>query len=417
MATIAAELRPARLALLVAFIACVRPELEAPAPATDSAARAAEPLVRVGLATAAPQVTLGGDAALRVLAADGGTAARIGAGEQRVAVPATGGITLRGLPLRAMPRLILAADGDATVRVNGRDYRGRVELLRSREGITVVSQLPMERYLESVVSSEMGRRAPEELSALKAQAVVARTYAVRNLGRWAADGFDLQAGEADQVYGGAGAESELGRQAVAETRGEIVTWQGAPIEAFFHSTCGGRTAQGREVFRGADRPYLRSVSDVADDGRAWCAASPRFRWQEEWDATSLREALRRSLPSQGVTAAAAADVRDLRVARRTASGRIGVLEIVLRGRTVAVDAPQVRQVLRTVAGDPLRSSAADLAVERGGGRVTRLVATGSGAGHGVGFCQWGAIGRARAGQGYRAILAAYYPGTALARRY
>ncbi|MGE5231702.1 MAG: stage II sporulation protein SpoIID, partial [Deltaproteobacteria bacterium] len=79
--------------------------------------------------------------------------------------------------------------------------------------------------------------------------------------------------------------------------------------------------------------------------------------------------------------------------------------------------PQVRQVLRSTSGDILRSTAFDLTLSRAGPRVTRLVAEGRGNGHGVGFCQWGAVGRARAGQDYRQILGAYFPGTDLERLY
>ena len=82
-----------------------------------------------------------------------------------------------------------------------------------------------------------------------------------------------------------------------------------------------------------------------------------------------------------------------------------------------MDGPNVRQVLRSTSGDILRSNAFTLTVTRGGSRVTRLVADGADAGHGVGFCQWGAVGRARTGQKHEQILAAYYPGTVLERLY
>ena len=82
-----------------------------------------------------------------------------------------------------------------------------------------------------------------------------------------------------------------------------------------------------------------------------------------------------------------------------------------------MDGPQVRQVLRTGTGDILRSNAFTLNASYAGRRISRLVAEGGGNGHGVGFCQWGAVGRARAGQDYGRILGAYYPGTELQRLY
>jgi stage II sporulation protein D len=111
------------------------------------------------------------------------------------------------------------------------------------------------------------------------------------------------------------------------------------------------------------------------------------------------------------------EVRDVRVSYRTPSGRVGLLTIALRRGDVQVEEPSVRQVLRPVSGELLRSNTFTLTVSGAGQRVTRLTADGAGAGHGVGFCQWGAVGRSRAGQDYERILAAYYPGASLERLY
>jgi stage II sporulation protein D len=268
----------------------------------------------------------------------------------------------------------------------------------------------------------MGRRSTTEQEALRAQAIVSRTFAIRNLRRWQALGFDAYATVADQVYGGASTETPEGRAAVEATRGQILTYGGEPIDAFFYSTCGGRTADGTEVFRAANRPYLRSVPDIDPSGVAYCSISPRFRWHEEWTGEALRGTLQRTLAAlpPGTVGPAAADVsevRDVRVSYRTPSGRVGQLAIGLRLGDVLVDGPNVRQVLRPVSGELLRSNTFTLIVSGAGRRVTRLVADGSGAGHGVGFCQWGAVGRSRAGQQHAQILAAYYPGAVLERLY
>jgi stage II sporulation protein D len=111
-------------------------------------------------------------------------------------------------------------------------------------------------------------------------------------------------------------------------------------------------------------------------------------------------------------------VTDVRITRRSGSGRVDQLSIVLGGTEVTVDGhARVRQVLRTANGQLLRSTAFSLIATGAGQNVTNLVVDGAGAGHGVGLCQWGAVGRARAGQGYQQILAAYFPGTRLERRY
>jgi stage II sporulation protein D len=313
---------------------------------------------------------------------------------------------------------LASSNPSATLRVNGRSYRGLLDILRDSTGLTVVNRIGMEAYLLGVVSAEMGRRNVAEQSALEAQAVVSRTYALRNLGRWKARGFDLTASVFDQVYGGAGAETPEGRAAVRQTRGQIVTYEGAPIEAFFYSTCGGRTAGGYEVFRGASRPYLRSIADRAENGSDYCSISPRYRWHEEWTDASLRATLERNLPPvAGVNRKDVRQVRDIRVARRTSSGRVDQLAIALGGPEIRVNGLAIRQVLRPLSGDLLRSNAFTLSATGAGQRVTHLTADGMGAGHGVGLCQWGAVGRARAGQGYEQILAAYFPGTRVMRRY
>lgn len=419
MAITAVERRTlAWAAVTAAALGCANP----PAPVVPAAPATGEPSVQVGLMVGAAAVALGGDARLSVTQPDGSPVLDIPAGEVWRATPASGGIALAtggGVAAGTLAQArVVPADSGVPVRVNGRPYRGTLILLRDRTGLTVVNQVALEPYLAGVISGEMGRRDPSEREALRAQAVVSRTYAMRNLGRWRSDGFDLQPTVADQVYGGVWGETPEARDAVAATAGQILTWGGQPIDAFFFSTCGGRTADGTEVFRGADRPYLRSVPDLDANGTAYCSISPRFRWREEWSGDALLAVLRRSLPAVlGVPASWVSAVRDVRVASRTGSGRVGRLAIALADRDVDVDGPQVRQVLRSTSGDILRSNAFDLTVSGAGRRVTRLVAEGSGNGHGVGFCQWGAVGRARAGQDYRQILGAYYPGTELERLY
>jgi stage II sporulation protein D len=313
---------------------------------------------------------------------------------------------------------IIANDLAGTVRVNDRTYRGIVEIVRDTAGLTLVNRVPLESYLLGVVSAEMGRRNLAEFEALKAQAVVSRTYALRNMGRRAALGFDLHAGVADQVYAGSGSETPEGLDAVRSTRGMTLTQGGAPIDAFYYSTCGGQTADGVEAFSAASRPYLRSFPDVDENGEAYCRMSPRYRWREEWSGSSLRTTLSRTLPAVAkVPAGEVREVRDVWVAQRTGSGRVGRLAITLRSNQVMVNGPSVRQVLRPASGDLLRSAAFTLTATGAGREITHLVAEGRGAGHGVGLCQWGAVGRSRAGHDFRRILAAYYPGAVLQRLY
>jgi stage II sporulation protein D len=442
LATTAAERRLLLAAALVvaaglASLASCAPEVppEQPAPEQPHApplpvgdprperpAGPAEPQLRIGLAVGSVSATIGGDDELVVTDPSGSRIAGIAVGEQWRVVPSGRGVGLQP-PGRPGPEssemvAVLATDPGALVRVNGRAYRGVVEIVRDTAGLTVVNRVLLESYLTGVVSAEMGRRNQAEFEALKAQAVVSRTYALRNLNRRKALGFDLHAGVADQVYAGSGSETPEGREAVALTRGQVLTYGEAPIDAFYYSTCGGRTADGTEAFRAASRPYLRSFADVDEHGEAYCRISPRYHWREEWSGDALRGTLRRTLPATlGAKASRADEVRDVWVAERTASGRVGRLGITLGSEHVMVDGPQVRQVLRPASGDLLRSATFTLSAARAGRAITRLVADGQGAGHGVGMCQWGAVGRSRAGQDYQSILAAYYPGATLQRLY
>jgi stage II sporulation protein D len=326
-----------------------------------------------------------------------------------------------GAPGRYERLLLMSPDPGGVVAINGRRYRGTIELLARNGGVTAVNRLGVEDYLQGVVSGEMGRRSSSEVAALAAQAVVSRTYALRNRGRFASQGFDLEAGVSDQVYGGVDAESPEGGAAVRATTGLILTYRGQPAAAFFHSTCGFATATPGEAFRGvADLPYLRSVSDRrpgTGDGY-YCDISPRFRWSVEWDRATLLDILRRTVSRQlGVSAETVDDIRDVRVARTGPSGRASELRIKVGQGEIPVYAPDIRTVFATPEGRALGSTAVQLHAEYQGDRLVRLTVGGAGWGHGVGMCQWGAVGRARAGQDARQILAAYFPGAQIERWY
>lgn len=305
------------------------------------------------------------------------------------------------------------------VNANGRRYRGRVTVFRDTQGLTAVNHIALEDYVAGVVGREIGARAPGEQQAVLVQAVISRTYAVAHRGRWESLGFDAFADVRDQVYLGVGAETAQVWDAVHATTGEVVRYRGATIEAFFHSTCGSSTAAVEEAFRFAQpRPYLRAVSDAKPGGGAYCDPSPRFRWREEWDAAGLRAILTRTLPSVMPSGGDGLQrITDAEVTRTTRSGRVAELRIAFERGDARIAGSDVRRILRPSADRELLSTAFQLHVTRENGTLTRLVASGAGAGHGVGLCQWGAIGRARAGKSYRDILTTYYPGTTVERLY
>jgi stage II sporulation protein D len=142
------------------------------------------------------------------------------------------------------------------VKLNGKAYRGKIEVfVNSRGSLTVVNVVPLEEYLLGVVPSELGL---PQLEAQKAQAVAARTYAVANIGTFGKQGFDMVPTVSSQVYKGVSIETAMGTQAVRSTRGLVATYNGKPINAYYTSTCGGRTEDGGNIFDKGE-PYLKGV--------------------------------------------------------------------------------------------------------------------------------------------------------------
>lgn len=314
------------------------------------------------------------------------------------------------------PLLVRSADG-GTLTLRGQTYRGELRVQQAPAGgLTVVNRLDMETYLQGVVPREIGRFDLDIFEAIKAQAVAARTYAYTYLGRRAQQGFDVYATVEDQVYGGAGAENETVNRAVRETSGEILLYNGRPITAFYHSTCAGHTAAIDEVWNNAPVPYLVAVRDVDPAGQAYDRSSSRFSWTERWTHGELVGILNRTL-ADSLRGRRIGRIQDMRVVQRTPSGRIRSLRLETDAGSFTLGKDRIRWILTPNRGGLLNSSKFDVALTRSGGRVTEIAANGGGWGHGIGMCQVGAMGRARAGQDYRTILGTYYPGTVIQQLY
>lgn len=157
-------------------------------------------------------------------------------------------------------RLVAVAPPGALVKVQGRSYRGVVEVRLTPYGeVLAINEVGVEDYLRGVVPEELGPNLYPEIEALKAQAVAARTYTYGNLGQFAEDGYDLCDTPRCQVYRGAGSEHPLSDRAIRETEGQILVFDGAPVNALFTSTCGGHTEDVELVFPEWNYPYLRGV--------------------------------------------------------------------------------------------------------------------------------------------------------------
>src|SRR5215471_2421925 len=167
---------------------------------------------------------------------------------------------------RSSAPLVFASSDEknSPVRFNEKPYRGKIEVFPNTHGsVTVVNVIGLEDYVRGVVPNELSYPA---LEALKAQAIAARTYAVKNRGQFAAEGFDLLPTTRSQVYRGLSSETSLTSQAVELTRGVIATYNGEPINALYTSTCGGRTEDAENIFNEAI-PYLRG-RECAVEGKS-----------------------------------------------------------------------------------------------------------------------------------------------------
>lgn len=322
--------------------------------------------------------------------------------------PGAAGAALKG-PLR-----ITAPGG---LRWEGGVFQGPFRLASNAYGgWTLIEEVPLERYLLGVVPHEIGAGSPP--AALAAQAVLARTWSLRNKHRYATDGYHLCADTQCQVYADPRQAGAAVRSAIQATRGQVLTWQGEPIHAVYHATNGGMAAGFEEVWSGSPLPYLQAAPDgppafnarfavplassslpalLANGGSAYGAYHPRFRWQRLLTTAQVQQALTTARLPVGTPL-------KLSVLERGPSGRVMAL---------AIEGSEGRQVLRRDAirrtFRQLPSTLFELRAEGAG----RWRFNGGGFGHGAGLSQAGAIDLAGRGWTLPQLLSRYYPGTQL----
>ncbi|MEA2063197.1 MAG: SpoIID/LytB domain-containing protein [Gemmatimonadota bacterium] len=369
-----------------------------------------------------------------------------GGDENQTAVVARNGrflsVSGRGRYLRL--RLAPAGRG-ALVVVNGRRYRGTVHF-RADDGscITVVNEVELEDYLYGVIKEEMYITSPPE--ALKAQAVMSRTYALKNRGRHGKAGYDICATTHCQVYGGVESEDPRAKRAVDHTRGYVLMYQGDLIKAFCTSVCGGHTSANHLVWNGKAIPYLGGVRCP------YCHDSPHFVWEVTFTGEELAGCLRGAgFELDRVDALEPVEV--------TSSGRIRTLRIhhpegqfIVGGNAfrLAVDPRAIKSTRFTVTsiqecdyGGKIEELLEQMQQKKTGQSSDRTVRDiiglirarrgdessetfpekppsveareyflfqGKGYGHGVGLCQWGARNMGKRGDCFQKILKHYYPG-------
>ena len=411
-------------------------------PLGQSVAAAAGDLVRVGLITGQAEVRLGGlgrallgDASGNVLGWLEAELTLTAGPDGQIVVPGVGSFP-GPLTIRPEP-----SSPSGSVVVAGHPYRGEIQVLVRDGLLTVVNSLPLEDYLLGVVPREMPADFP--LEALRAQAVAARTYAlyVRADGSYAALGYDLVPTTACQVYGGLEAERETTTLAVRSTAGEVITYEGRYIGAFFHSTSGGFT-ESVEFVWGFACPYLKGVPDVDQ-------ASPHHTWSLSLTQAELTAKLEAAgygvgevlglegVPPQGPGGRYLEQLVDGRTgqARLRSEKLRAILGLRSTRFEVRGEKPKVESVPRRLGLGAVSVVGADGRATSSAAQVSALGATqlatavladswavapalvpatfvfdGHGWGHGVGLSQWGARGLALEGKTYRDILTYYYTG-------
>ena len=290
-------------------------------------------------------------------------------------------------------RAFIKPQGEGEVSVDGNRYKGAIELVKEKNGcITVINELFLEEYVMGVLAGEIPGSWPME--ALKAQAIAARTFALykQDEAKKKNQTYDIENSALAQMYIGSRLVNQNIRQAVMETRGEILTYRDEPIMAVFHSNCGGETTSAVDVWS-QDKPYLRPVScDFGNHG-------PHYLWKEIIKVSDIVRKLRAAnIPIY--------DIVQISSIERDESHRVRVLSL--------MDGDGVKKQIKgavfrmAVGPDLIRSTRFEAQLQG-----DKIEFTGLGWGHGVGLCQEGANGMAKAGYGAFDILRHYYYGVIL----
>ena len=336
---------------------------------------------------------------------------------------------------------------EGNIKINGKEYRGSVLLTNvTGSSMNVLNLISLEEYLYGVVPNEVPAKWHEE--ALKTQAVCARGFAVSNFNKHASLGFNVCATTNCQVYGGVSNEHEATTKAVDDTRGQVVFYEGEPIESLFYSSSGGHTANAKNVW-GSSISYLSGVPDPYEP-----EDSPRH----SWSATLTLEEIEDALAARNINVGAVTELVCLNdetgrayeltikgtegthtltktstnspfVSHGVISQKFTVIPITTGGKQLyAVSSKGTKSIggYSVIYGNG-KTKTIDSAFYMqtpygpepyvGGGDITGYTFSGGGWGHGVGMSQYGSMGMANAGFTYEEILAHYYPGTELGELY
>jgi stage II sporulation protein D len=365
------------LQFLIIFILCLTQIWLLPGSANALESVASQELIRVAILKGADTVKLDGD----VLSATDDS------GKVTTLEPSSVFRSERGMVQfgTRYSRTVRVASSEI-VRVNGKSYRGLVELSNQNGKLLVVNELPLEHYLVGVITSEISSTWPME--AIKTQAVIARTYAVAKRKERSKAYYHLESTVMDQAYDGNGQEDSRASRGVHETEGEVVSYNGSVIQAFYHANSGGRTEASQNVWS-VSLPYLQGVECQ------YGLTSTTSNWQQSLPLSRIESALK----IHGIL--------DIKAGPRNNRGRLKTVLLVTERGNVTLPATKFRMAIGSTV---VKSTGFTVRVESGSAFFS-----GSGYGHGVGLCQYGAKQRALDGFTYAEILSYYYPGTRLSK--
>jgi stage II sporulation protein D len=271
---------------------------------------------------------------------------------------------------------------------DSKPYRGHLIVEKSENKLNIINVLTLEDYIKGVLPKEVS--ADWNTEALKAQAVISRTYAIINLNRHSTQRFDMCSTTHCQVYGGAGVEAAPCNKAILETQCEVLTYDGELAQTVFHANCGGHTEDPKYIWNWKDTPpYLKGVKCN------YCTAAPYTNWEKILDESFIRKQLSDNNIGK---------IKNIKIKEKTSAGTAKELKIIHSEGELKLNAYQFRLAIGTW---QIKSHAFDSIKING----DKFHFKGKGWGHKVGLCQWGAKGMAEKGKTYKQILAYFYPGT------
>ncbi|MDD5654421.1 MAG: SpoIID/LytB domain-containing protein [Candidatus Omnitrophica bacterium] len=290
-------------------------------------------------------------------------------------------------------RIFIKSTSGSPIIIDGRQFRGNIQLFKKDHmHLVAINFIELEDYIKGVLYHEASHYWPME--ALKAQAIICRTFAVYQSQENASKEYDVTADVYSQVYGGRTSERYRTSQAVDDTRGAILMFNGKVLPAYFHSSCGGHTEDASLLWK-MDMAPLKGVVC------GFCNGSPHFKWHNVLTGKELKEKLAKA-------GFEIDNVKDIVISGRDPSGRVTFLRI--NGEKNSLDIAS--KDFRSATGNNIIRST-NFTVKTTG---DDLAFDGFGWGHGVGLCQWGAYFMAKRGYKYNEILKYYYPGVELAVR-